>query len=680
MVEIAIDIGGTFTDVVAWDGARLYATKLPSSRRIPIDVVRRGISEALALAKASPADVTRFVHGTTVATNAVLARTGARVGILATVGFEDVIEIGRQKRSRMYDLMAPPETPVFLAPKRRRIGIPERIAADGSVITPLDEDAVIEAVRRLIAREGVEAIAVVYLFSFANPAHEELTRELIRAVAPDLPVSLSCEIDPAFREYERSCATAFDAYVRPAMTGYVGRLQEGLTELGVTAPVEIMQSRGGIAGAAAILKRPVTSLLSGPAAGALGGQIEGERAGWHHLITLDIGGTSTDIGVIRDGTPVATREGRIGGFPLRIPMVDVHTIGAGGGSIARLDEAGALKVGPESAEAEPGPACYGRGGTLPTVTDASLVLGLLDAGNFAGGITLDPELARSALRPLAERMGVDLATAAHGVLTVCREAMAEAIRLVTVRRGIDPRGFALIVLGGAGPVHGGPVALLLGISTVIVPVRPGVLAAEGLLYAPIEQDAQRSFLRPAVAETTAALNALCDALEAESRMALAESAPQALSVEVRFAADMRYIGQSYEIEVPLTPFSLSPIDAVIDAFQRRYSDLHGHASLTEAVEFVNVRAVASCQPKAPNPAASPAGGIPRPHSVRPVLFHPRQPPRETPIYERGVLGADARLSGPAVIEQSDTTTIVYPGQSCVATRSGGLIIRWERGA
>ncbi len=371
MVAIAIDIGGTFTDVVAWDGVRLHATKLPSSRREPIAVVQRGIRAALELARAQPADVSRFVHGTTVATNAVLARTGARVGILATAGFEDVIEIGRQKRSRMYDLMMPAETPVFLAPGRRRAGIPGRIAADGSIIEPLDETAVVDAVRRLIEREHVEAIAVAYLFSFVNPVHEQRTRELIRTIAPDLPVSLSGEIDPAFREYERTCTTAFDAYVRPVMTGYVGRLQQALAELGVRAPVEIMQSRGGISSADAILKRPVTALLSGPAAGALGGQVEGGRAGYRDVITLDMGGTSTDIGVIRDGIPVAIREGRIGGFPLRVQMVDVHTIGAGGGSIARLDEAGALKVGPHSAEAEPGPACYGRGGTAPTVTDAS---------------------------------------------------------------------------------------------------------------------------------------------------------------------------------------------------------------------------------------------------------------------------------------------------------------------
>jgi N-methylhydantoinase A len=677
MVAIAIDIGGTFTDVVAWDGARLYATKLPSSPREPIAVVQRGIREALALAEAQPGDVSRFVHGTTVATNAVLARSGARLGLLATAGFEDVIEIGRQKRSRMYDLLAPPETPVFLAPKRRRVGIPERIAADGSVVTPLDEAAVVEAVQRLVAREGVEAIAVVYLFSFANPAHERRTRELIADAAPGLPVSLSCEIDPAFREYERSCATAFDAYVRPVMTGYVGRLQQGLAELGVRAPVEIMQSRGGIAGADAILKRPVTALLSGPAAGALGGQIEGARAGFRDVITLDMGGTSTDIGVIRDGMPVATRDGRIGGFPLRVQMVDVHTIGAGGGSIAWLDGAGALKAGPESAEAEPGPACYGRGGDRPTVTDASLALGLLDPSSFAGGITLDPGRARDALRPLADGMGCDLPAAAHGMLTVCNEAMAEAIRLVTLRRGIDPRGFALVLLGGAGPVHGGAVARLLGIDTTIVPLRPGVLAAEGLLHARIEQDAQRSFLQPVSAAATEPLAELCRSLEAEARAALARAAPPGLPVTVRFAADMRYVGQSYEIEVPLAAAAANPMGAVLDEFHRRYRDLHGHGSLGEAVEFVNLRCIAACQPEAPAAIALAPRAQVRPRTARLVCFDPREGYREVPVYDRGDFGAGASIVGPAVIEQSDTTTVVYPDQNCLAAEGGSLVIGWS---
>lgn len=677
MVAIAIDIGGTFTDVVAWDGECLYATKLPSSRRAPLDAVQRGVHEGLNLANARPADVSRFVHGTTVATNAVLARTGARVGILATAGFEDVLEIGRQKRSRMYDLMAPGETPVFLAPKRRRVGIPERVAANGSVLTPLDEAAVRGAVRQLLEREGVESIAVTYLFSFVNSVHERRTRELIVELAPDLPVSLSCEIDPALREYERSCATAFDAYVRPVMTGYLGRLEHGLREIGVQAPVEVMQSRGGIAGAHAILRRPVTALLSGPAAGALGGKIEGERAGYRDLITLDMGGTSTDIGVIVDGQPMATREGRIGGFPIRVQMVDVHTIGAGGGSIARLDEAGALKVGPESAEAEPGPACYGRGGTLPTVTDASLVLGLLDPGNFAGGIALDPLLARAALRRLADRMGCGLTTAAQGVITVCNEAMAEAIRLVTVRRGIDPRGFALVLLGGAGPVHGGAVARLLGIETAIVPARPGVLAAEGLLYADIEQDAQCGFLRPATPETAATLIETCRALEQQSRGALSAAAPPDLPVSVRLAADMRYVGQSYEIEVPFPLEAANPIAAAITEFHRRYHEVHGHGSLTEAVEFVNLRCVASCRPKAPVPAQQRGGSTRTARGARPVCLDPCQGYVDTPVYGRGDLGFDAEIIGPAIIEQADTTTVVYPGQRCVASESGSLVVRWE---
>jgi len=387
-----------------------------------------------------------------------------------------VLEIGRQKRSHMYDLFQPPETPVFLAPKHRRVGIAERIAADGKVTTPLDETGVRSAIAWLLEEHRIEALAVCYLFSFRNPRHEMRTREIAAEVADRLPVSLSCEVDPVFREYERTCVTAFDAYVRQVMSGYVARLEAGLAGAGIRAPVEVMQSRGAIASAHRILERPVLSLLSGPAAGALGAAVVAQHAGHRDCVTFAMVGTSTDIAVIKGGRLTATREGRIGGFPLRVQMVDVHTIGAGGGSIARLDDGGALKVGPESAEADPGPACYASGGTLATVTDASLVLGLMHPSSFAGGIHLDEARAKISMQTIAARLGTAF-RAAHGILTVCNEAMAEAIRSVTIRRGIDPRGLALVAFGGAGPVHAGRVAEALGMRTVVVPPRPGVLAA-----------------------------------------------------------------------------------------------------------------------------------------------------------------------------------------------------------
>jgi len=673
-MHIAIDIGGTFTDVVGWRDGRLYACKVPSSRQDPVDAIRRGVFAIGRLAGTTPQAVTRFVHGTTVATNAVLQENGARIGLLATAGFEDVLEIGRQKRLRMYDLMAPAETPVFLAPKRRRIGIPERIAADGSVLVPLDEDAVRAAVRRLVDEHAVEALAVTYLFSFRNPAHERRTREIAAEEAPELAVSLSCEVDPVFREYERTVVTAFDAYVRPVMTGYLGRLRAALDDIGVHVPVEMMQSRGAIAAADRILARPVASLLSGPAAGALGGAIAGTRAGFADVIALDMGGTSTDVAVVRGGRLVATRESRIRSHPLRVQMVDVHTIGAGGGSIARVDAGGALKVGPESAEAEPGPACYGRGGTAPTVTDASLALGLLDAGSFAGGLALDAAAARSAVSTLAPAFGGSMERAASGVLTVCNAAMAEAIRMVTVRRGIDPRGFALVLLGGAGPVHGSLVARALGIRTVVIPRRPGVLAAEGLLHAPVEVEATRTFARAADPAAAAELPALLAELEKAGQAALGEARPAQAESYVRHSADMRYVGQSYEMEVPLDP--ARPQEAV-EAFRALYRRTYGHESLSSAVEFVNLRAVCGYLRPPPSEEHVAPGPAPAAAGTRPVCFDAARGPQPVPVYRRSSLAAGAELDGPAIVEQDDTTTVLHPGQRLHVHACGALILTWQ---
>jgi N-methylhydantoinase A/oxoprolinase/acetone carboxylase beta subunit len=459
------------------------------------------------------------------------------------------------------------------------------------------------------------------------------------------------------------------------MSRYVAGLAGGLARAGIKAQVEMMQSRGAVASAARILERPVVSLLSGPAAGALGGAVAGRRAGHANCITLDMGGTSTDIAVIQGGKLVATREGRIGGYPLRVQMVDVHTIGAGGGSIAKLDDGGALKVGPESAEADPGPACYGRGGIAPTVTDASLSLGMLHAASFAGGIRLDRVRAEAALESIASRLGT-CQRAALGVLRVCQEAMAEAIRSVTIRRGLDPRGFALVALGGAGPVHAGPVAQALGIRFVIVPSRPGVLAAEGLLYAPLEEEWHNTFFQPAVAVTASDLRSALESLAARARSSLAESHKEGAEY-VRYAADMRYSGQSYELEVPVHLSDADPVAGAVQRFHEAHRNTYGRAQESEPAEFVNLRAVAGRAARAPpmEQAARPLRGNPTP-THRLVSFSPEAAPKETPVYARAALPVDWQLAGPAIIEQSDTTTVVYPGQECHVHASGALILTW----
>jgi N-methylhydantoinase A len=675
-MQIAVDIGGTFTDVVASRDGVVWTLKIPST---PADLsvgVVEGVREVLRISDSAPGDVQRFVHGTTVATNAVLERKGARVGLLMTEGFEDILELGRQKRSSMYDLFMAPETPTFLAPGRRRRGIPERVDADGEVIRTLDEAAVTRAVAELVAVEEIEALAVCYLFSFLNPNHEERTRAIISSAFPGLDVSLSSQVDPVFREYERTCVTAFDAYVRPVVARYVKRLHEALAELGITTRMLIMQSRGSIASADRAANRPVTTLLSGPAAGALGGKVAGESAGFQNLITFDMGGTSSDVAMTRSGKLSVSNEGRIIGYPLRLPMVDMNTIGAGGGSIAWIDDAGILKVGPKSAGADPGPACYQRGGIEATVTDASVVLGYIDPGSFAGGLSLDAAVAEKAVRAVAERIGLSVEETAAGIHTVCNAAMADAVRVLTVKRGVDPRDHALVMLGGAGPVHGGMIADRLKIKTMIVPARPGVLAAEGLLHAPIECDLHRTFLVPAERADLIAMRKVLDTLAATARRQLINDGVDDAAVTVNRSADMRYLGQSYELEVDLPDvLDAGGVEAAAQAFQDRYRRVHGHGSLEEAVEFVNLRVVVGV-PASPPPGAGSCGGdrAPADPPARQAYFGRAHGWRETPILRRDSLMVDAEIIGPAIINQSDTTTVVYPGHKCGLDRSGNLVI------
>jgi N-methylhydantoinase A/oxoprolinase/acetone carboxylase beta subunit len=499
VVQIGVDIGGTFTDIVALDGeGRLVLTKVPTTPEDLLEGIGIAVRRVLDLAGAPAAAVERFIHGTTVATNAVLERKGAVTAVLTTEGFEDVLELGRQKRARMYDLDMDPETPTFVAPRRRRIGIRERLDARGAVLMPLDEAQVRAAVSAL-RRDGVQALAVCYLFSFVNPAHERRTREICLDAAPEISVSLSSEVDPTFREYERLCVTAFDAYLGPVVKRYLAGLTEALRGLGVPAPPLVMRSRGGIVSAGLAAQQPVTLFLSGPAGGVIGAKFAAEQSGIRDFVSLDMGGTSNDVAVVRGGEPLITSEGFIGPYPVRTPMVDVNTIGAGGGSIAWIDGAGGLRVGPVSAGADPGPACYARGGSQATVTDANLLLGYLNPERFAGGLMrLDVEAAERAVSLVAGRLGLGTIEAAAGIHRVVNARMADQIRLVTIKRGDDPRQFALVVLGGAGPVHGVPLAEEMGMAEVLVPEAPGVLAAFGLLAAAIEHHHARTL--PARAE------------------------------------------------------------------------------------------------------------------------------------------------------------------------------------
>jgi N-methylhydantoinase A len=678
VVHLAVDIGGTFTDVVAVDPAtgRYHAVKVPTTPHNLVDGVRHGALTALARAGAAPADVSRFVHGTTIGTNAVLEQQGAVTGVIATDGFEDTLEIGRLKRSRIYDLFIDGETPVFLAPKRRRRGVRERIAADGSVIIPLDAASVIDAVRDLVANERVEAIAVCLLFSFRNRAHEHEIRRLIAEVDPSISVSLSCEVDPMFREYERTVVTAFDAYIRPVIRGYLGQLDAELAGAGITAPVQVMQSRGGITSAALMSRRPVSLLLSGPAAGVVGARYAGQLAGFHDVITIDVGGTSADVSLVQAGKPLVAGEGMIGTYPLRLPMVDVTTIGAGGGSIAWIDQGGSFRVGPRSAGAVPGPACYGAGGVEPTVTDASLVLGYLNAERFAGG-TLRPDVdsAQRSLAGLGRRAGMPALEVAAGIHRVINSRMADAIRLVSIKRGYDPRDFALVLLGGAGPLHGGRLADALGIRTTIVPAVPGVLSALGLLVAGIEHDAAETVAIAAHAVRPSELEATFQRLEADvSDLMQRDHVPAGAAVTAR-SVDGRYAGQAYTLEVPMPAVTdAAAVRAFIDGFHAVHERVYGYADRKAAVELVNLRVVQSWSAGDVSFRGAAAGAEPAVPSSRRAYFEELGGYVDVPVRRREGLAPGASLAGPMLIDQDDTTVVIYPGHHGVVDASGTIVV------
>jgi N-methylhydantoinase A len=676
-VQIGVDIGGTFTDIVALDRAgRLALTKVPSTPKDLLEGIGAAVSQVLGLAGARPADVERFIHGTTIATNAILEQKGAVTAILTTEGFEDVLELGRMKRSRMYDLTMDPEVPTFLAPRRRRVGIRERLDARGQVLVPLDEDAVRRAVQALRAR-AVQAIAVCYLFSFVNPAHERRTREIVAELAPEISVSLSSDVDPTFREYERLCVTAFDAYLGPVVKRYLAGLADTLRALGVPGVPLIMRSRGGIVSAALAAEQPVTLFLSGPAGGVIGAGFAAERSGVRDFVSLDMGGTSNDVAVVRDGTPLLASEGAIGPYPVRTPMVDVNTIGAGGGSVAWIDAAGGLRVGPRSAGADPGPACYGRGGDEATVTDASVVLGYLNPARFAGGtLTLDVAAAERAVAAIGRRLGVDPVAAAAGIHRVVNARIADQIRLVTIKRGYDPRQFSLVVLGGAGPVHGAALAAEMGMAEVLVPEAPGVLAAFGLLAAAIEHHHARTLQARTDVADLAAVNRCLGELDAAGRGRMREEGVPADQVRVAYTADMRYVGQAYELEVPIAlPITREGMPEILAAFHAVHERVYGYARTQQPVEFVNFRAVHTYPLPRPvvTPAARATGSLADARlGERRAYFGAFVP---TAIYERARLPLGARLAGPAIVEQDDTTTVIPPGVTARVDDAGNLRLR-----
>lgn len=676
--EIGIDIGGTFTDIVCRLESGIRTLKIPTSRGNPGAAVLAALAELRRTLGIDPAAVSRFLHGTTIATNAVLERKGARIGLITSMGFRDVLEIGYQLRQDLYRVILEPSTPVFLAPGALRREVIEQVSAQGEVLVPLDESSVRRAVDDL-ARENVQAIAVCYLFSFLNPEHEQRTRELIRAAHPAIMVSLSSEVDRTFREYERTVVTAFDAYMKPVVDHYLDHLSAGLAAAHVDAPLQVMQSRGGLSGTRVARQRPVRLFLSGPAAGVIGGAIVGRSVGHPNLITIDVGGTSSDIALVEGGEPVIRTQGAIGGYTVRVPMVDVNAIGAGGGSIAWLDSAGGLRVGPHSAGSDPGPASYGRGGELATVTDASVVLGWLDPGYFAGGsVRLDPAKAREAIdRTVASPLRMTPEEAALGIHRVVNAQMVEGIRLVSIRRGLDPRRFTLVALGGAGPVHATSLAAELGIRHVLIPRHPGVLSAAGLLAAPIEHEVAVAFPRPLHGLDCADVRHALSGLDERCAALMAQEAVQGLRVSTQYSADVWYVGQSYHIEVPLRVEAPDPLATLYRDFLALHDRIYGHSTEAPAA-IVNLRSVhrAGGADRLEEGAFCPRAGDPRKPS-REIRIAGAAGPVSAGIYDRAMMPAAMSIAGPAIVEQDDTTTLLEPGWSGRVLDDGTLLL--ERG-
>lgn len=656
-LEIGIDVGGTFTDVVGRLGDRVWLCKVPTTPGDLVGGINAGIRQVLHLADLPAAAIGRFVHGTTVATNAVIEQRAKPVAFFATEGFEDIIEIGRQRRTRMYDLNLEPETPSFLCPREYRFAIEERIGADGSVVKTLNERSVVAAIERA-TELGVEAVAVCLLFSWLDPTHEHKVRDIVRRLAPQLEVSISSDVDPVFREAERATSTAFDAYVKPVVRDYLGRLEKLLRELSVPCELEFMQSRGSVAGWRAAADNPVTTLLSGPAAGVIGAKQLAERLGRKRIITVDIGGTSSDVGLFAPGQEDRFAEGRILDFPLRIPMLAISTVGAGGGSIAAVDAAGSLRVGPHSVGAQPGPACYGRGGDTATVTDAALLLGLLpDRLNGIGQLNRD--LAEAAIRrSVAEPMGMSPVEAAVGIIRVAVANVANQIRLVSVKRGWDPSSFSLVAYGGLGPLFGAYLLRELELEEVLVFPACGVLSALGLLLAERACESSAGVNLAATPSNSAQLEQLLSSLDAAATAEV--SGHTRGPITVTRVLDMHYVGQSHDLRVPL-PAGDASAEAASAAFRSAYRQLYGYADESAAIEIVGLHSVAAIQ--SPEFSVSPEEASRSAQSSRAAIVGSTLDVQAVPVLGRSQVEPDSVLAGPLIVEQADTTIVVLQGQS-----------------
>ncbi len=673
--RIGVDVGGTFTDVVTVQDGQVTVTKSPSTPDSPDEGVIDGLQKSRSTTEIDPEVVGFFAHGTTVATNAVLERDWANTALITNDGFQDVLEIGRQARPDIYDFdVAKPEPVVS---RDARFGIPGRLDERGNVEKPLDEGSV-ENVISQIAEKDLDSVAISLLFAYENDTHEREIASQLESAFDDISISVSSDVLPEIREYERTLATSLNAALKPVMDRYLGRLDGSLTKEGFNTTLQIMQSNGGIINADQARTQPVNTLLSGPAAGVQGAAHIAGLRNVDNVLTMDMGGTSCDVSVVTDGEPLITTDLEIGDYPVTVPMVSVHTIGSGGGSIGWIDVGGALRVGPKSAGAVPGPVCYGRGGTQPTVTDAHLYLGRLDPENLLSDeLEVDMQLVEDAIRrSLADPLDLSVSDAAQGILDVANANMERALRVVSVEQGHDPRDFGLVAFGGAGPLHAAKLARELEVPRVFIPRTAGVLSALGLLITDLMHDFSTSMVRSWDEIDPESLESVYTEFEKDGRERLESTGYADDHVAFERAVDVRYVGQSFELTVPVEDDSVTPdtLKTIAERFHGLHEQRYGHASPKEPIELVTVRLRARGLVDTPELTASNEQGSADEALSATREIHYDGETHETRVYDRSCLGPDASFEGPAIVEGSESTVVVHPGQEVTVDEFGTIVI------
>lgn len=671
---ISIDAGGTFTDAVAHSatGETLVA-KVASTPDDPSKGLSNAVN-ALAIEGLDLSKVSLVCHGTTVATNATLTNTMARVALITTKGFRDVLAYRQGSRPDVYSLR--PQRPNELVDRADRFEVDERIASNGTVITPLEETELDEVVSKIVEAEP-EAVAVSLLFSYLNDTHERRIAEALRKRLPDVPITISSDVAREFREYPRTATTVVNAALRPIVGQYLQRAAKAINEVGVSSPLQVMLSNGGGVPAERASEQAHRMILSGPVAGVSSLISGAEEHGLSNVISLDMGGTSVDVCLVRDGKAPYTSLNQVQDHTLIAPSVDIHTIGAGGGSIAWVDRTERLRVGPQSARAVPGPACYGRGGTEATLTDAHVVLGNLGTDNLAGGLSLDLQAAREAVGRVGERLDMNVEEAAEAIIAISLAQMVRAVRKVSVERGLDLREFSLFPFGGAGPLHAGMLLRHLNLASVVVPRQPGLYSADGLLAAGIRVDDSQTVLKPFTEDGLTSIAEWLQERKASLHDQVIRDGALATSLEVLVTADARYLGQGYELEISLDGTSTDDLSLIAQRFHDAHRELYGHASPDEPVEIVTVRiAVTGALERSAAKEIATGSPAPAPQAVletRPVRFADYGTVA-TPVYQRAELTAGNRIEGPAVLVQMDATTVILPGQHGTVQTNGDVIV------